>query len=155
MLNIKNKKLIAFVIILLFICLLCFIFKSNTIKLDKDESVEMSGYKISYNDYPTEYKSKVRVHMRIENLKNKDNPLKPNETFKLITDGKEAEMVEFANSKEYIKSTSFSPRMTVTLDMIYKIEDNPKSYKLQMCDKKLLKDKVYEYDITADISKIN
>lgn len=45
--------------------------------------------------------------------------------------------------------------MTVTLDMIYKIENNPKSYKLQMRDKKLLKDKVYEYDITADISKIN
>lgn len=155
MLHIKNKKLIAFVIILLFICLLFFIFKNNTTKLNKDESIEMSGYKISYNDYPTEYKNKVRVHMRIENLKNKDNPLKPNETFKLITDGKEAEMIEFANDKGYIESTSFSPRMTVTLDIIYKIVDNPKSYKLQIRDKKILKDKVYEYDITPDISKVN
>ncbi|WP_180542106.1 hypothetical protein [Staphylococcus haemolyticus] len=116
MLNIKNKKLIAFVIILLFICLLFFILKNSTTKLNKDESIEMSGYKISYNDYPTEYKNKVRVHMRIENLKNKDNTLKPNETFKLITDGKEAEMIEFASDKEYIESTSFSPRMTVILD---------------------------------------
>ncbi|PHK50087.1 hypothetical protein [Staphylococcus edaphicus] len=93
--------------------------------------------------------------MRIENLKNKDNPLKPNETFKLITDGKEAKMVEFANDKGYIESTSFSPRMTVSLDIIYKIKGNPKSYKLQIRDKKLLKDKVYEYDITPDISKVN
>ncbi|QDW81353.1 hypothetical protein DWB92_00190 [Staphylococcus chromogenes] len=93
--------------------------------------------------------------MRIENLKNKDNPLKPNETFKLITDGKEPEMVEFANDKGYIDGTSFSPRMTVTLDIIYKIDGNPKSYRLQIRDKKILKDKVYEYEITPDISKIN
>ncbi|UIK39478.1 hypothetical protein J4Z27_000031 [Staphylococcus epidermidis] len=155
MFNIKNKKLIFSCIIVLFICLLFFIFKGNTTKLNKDESIEMNGYKISYNDYPTEYKNKVRVHMRIENLKNKDNPLKPNETFKLITDGKEAEMVEFANDKGYIESTSFSPRMTVALDIIYNVKDNPKSYKLQIRDKRLLKDKVYEYDITPDISKVN
>ncbi|UXU23446.1 hypothetical protein [Staphylococcus aureus] len=155
MFNIKNKNLIFSCIIVLFICLLFFIFKGNTTKLSKDESVEMNGYKISYNDYPTEYKNKVRVHMRIENLKNKDNPIKPSETIKLITDGKEAEMVEFANDKCYIESTSFSPRMTVTLDIIYKIKGNPKSYKLQFRDKKLLKDKVYEYDITPDISKVN
>ncbi|MFQ3862647.1 hypothetical protein [Staphylococcus xylosus] len=155
MFNIKNKKLIFSCIIVLFICLLLFIFKGNTTKLSKDESVEMNGYKISYNDYPTEYKNKVRVHMRIENLKNKNNPIKPSETIKLITDGKEAEMIEFANDKGYIESTSFSPRMTVTLDIIYKIEDKPKSYKLQIRDKKLLKDKVYEYDITPDISKVN
>ncbi|HEE8915440.1 hypothetical protein [Staphylococcus aureus] len=155
MFNIKNKNLIFSCIIVLFICLLFFIFKGNTTKLSKDESVEMNGYKISYNDYPTEYKNKVRVHMRIENLKNKDNPIKPSETIKLITDGKEAEMVEFANDKGYIESTSFSPRMTVTLDIIYKIKGNPKSYKLQFRDKKLLKDKVYEYDITPDISKVN
>lgn len=66
MLNIENKKLIASVIILLFICLLFFIFKNNTTKLNKGESVEMNGYKISYNDYPTEYKNKVHVHMRIK-----------------------------------------------------------------------------------------
>lgn len=93
--------------------------------------------------------------MRIENLKNKDNLLKPNETFKLIIDGKEAEMVEFANDKRYIDGTSFSPRMTVSLDIAYQIKDNPKSYRLQIRDKKILKDKVYEYDITLDISKIN
>lgn len=115
----------------------------------------MNGYKISYNDYPTEYKNKVRVHMRIENLKNKDNPIKPSETIKLITVVKEAEMIEFANDKGYIESTSFSSRMTVTLDIIYKIEDKPKFYKLQIRDKRLLKDKVYEYDITPDISKRN
>lgn len=155
MFNIKNKKLIFSCIIVLFICLLFFIFKGNTTKLSKDESVEINGYKISYNDYPTEYKNKVRVHMRIENLKNKDNPIKPSETIKLITDGQEAEMIEFANDKGYIESTSFSPRMTVTLDIIYKIKGNPKSYKLQIRDKKLLKDKVYEYDITPDISKVN
>lgn len=155
MFNIKNKKLIFSCIIVLFICLLFFIFKGNTTKLSKDESVEMNGYKISYNDYPTEYKNKVRVHMRIENLKNKDNPIKPSETIKLITDGKEAEMVEFANDKGYIESTSFSPRMTVSLDIIYKIKGNPKSYKLQIHDRKFLKDKVYEYDITSDVSKVN
>lgn len=54
-------------------------------------------------------------------------------------------MVEFANDKGYIESTSFNPRMTVSLDIIYKIKDNPK----------LLKDKVYEYDIAPDISKVN
>lgn len=91
--------------------------------------------------------------MQIENLKNKDNLLKPNETFKLIIDGKEAKMVEFANDKRYIDSTSFSPRMTVSLDIAYQIKDNPKSYRLQIHDKKILKDKVYEYDITPDISK--
>ncbi|PTF48120.1 hypothetical protein BUY12_11485, partial [Staphylococcus chromogenes] len=137
------------------ITILFILFKNHTTKLSKEESIELDGYKISYNDYPTEYKNKVRVHMRIENLKNKDNPLKPNETFKLITDSKEAEMVEFANDKGYIDGTSFSPRMTVTLDIIYKIDGNPKSYRLQIRDKKILKDKVYEYDITPDISKIN
>ncbi|MRF36064.1 hypothetical protein GIJ44_15235 [Staphylococcus sp. KY49P] len=76
------------------------------------------------------------------NIKNKENPLKPNKTSKLITYGKGAEMVEFANDKGYTKATSFSPRMTVSLDIVYKIEGDPKSYKLQIHDKKLLKDKI-------------
>lgn len=155
MFNIRNKKLFAIVIILLFICLLFFIFKNHTNKLSKDDSVKMDGFKISYNDYPTEYKNKVRIHMRIENLKDKDNPINPNKTFKLITDGKEAEMIEFSNNTGYVNGTIFSPRMTVSLDIVYKIKGNPKSYKLKVHDKKLIRDKVHEYDITPDITKIN
>lgn len=93
--------------------------------------------------------------MRVENLKNKDNPINPDKTFKLIADGKEAKMESFSNDNKYVNGTSFSPRMTVSLDIVYKIEGDPKSYKLQIHDRKLLKDKVYEYDITSDVSKVN
>lgn len=44
-------------------------------------------------------------------------------------------MVEFASDKRYIDGTSFSPRMTVSLDIAYQIKDNPKSYRLQIREK--------------------
>ncbi|UXR78436.1 hypothetical protein [Staphylococcus sp. IVB6227] len=151
MLNIKNKKVI--IIIIAAICLLFFVFKSNTTELDSDESVEVDDFKISYNNYPTAYNDEVRIHMRIQNLKDEDNPINPNEVFKLVTDGKEAEMIEFANDAQYIDGTIFDSRMTFALDIVYKTEGNPKSYKLQVHDKKFLKDKIYEYDITPDINE--
>lgn len=57
-------------------------------------------------------------------------------------------MMTFSNESKYVNGTSFSPSMTVSLDIVYDIKNNLKSYKLQIHDNKLLKDKVYEYDIT-------
>lgn len=61
----------------------------------------------------------------------------------------------FSNESKYVNGTSFSPRMTVSLDIVYEIKNNPKSCKLQIHDNKLLKDKVYEYDITFDITRVD
>lgn len=155
MINKINKKTIAIIIIIGLIALLFIFFKSHTTKLSKDDAIEMDGYKISYNENPGEYQGQLWIPMRVENLKNKDNPINPDKTFKLIADGKEAKMESFSNDNKYVNGTLFSPRMTVSLDIVYKIEGDPKSYKLQIHDRKLLKDKVYEYDITSDVSKVN
>ena len=142
---VKNKKLSLIIIVILIITIF-FIFKGHTIKLNFNDKVEMDGYKFSINgDDIQVYKKRVTVPMRIENLKNKENPLYPAKTFNLIVDGK---------SDEYINGTSFQPKWTFALDMVYEIKGHPKSYKLQIRDRRLLKDKVYEYDLTPHIINI-
>lgn len=155
MINKINKKAITLIIVIFLICIIFILFKNYTTKLDTDEEIEVDGYKISYNKNPGEYKGELRVPMRVENMKNKDNPINPDKTFKLIIDDKETQMVTFSNESKYVNGTSFSPRITVSLDIVYEIKNNPKSYKLQIHDNKLLKDKVYEYDITPDITRVD
>lgn len=155
MINKINKKAITLIIVIFLICIIFILFKSYTTKLDTDEEIEVDGYKISYNKNLGKYKGELRVPMHVENMKNKDSPINPDKTFKLIIDDKEAQMVTFSNESKYVNGTSFSPRMTVSLDIVYEIKSNPKSYKLQIHDNKLLKDKVYEYDITSDITRVD
>ncbi|HDF3444921.1 TPA: hypothetical protein PEF01_002523 [Staphylococcus aureus] len=151
---VKNKKLSLIIIVILIITIF-FIFKGHTIKLNFNDKVKMDGYKFSINgDDIQVYKKRITVPMRIENLKNKENPLYPAKTFNLIVDGKKAKMKEFSNSDEYINGTSFQPKWTFALDMVYEIKGHPKSYKLQIRDRRLLKDKVYEYDLTPHIINI-
>ena len=91
--------------------------------------------------------------MRIENLKIKKTHFILLRHLILLQMVK-SKMKEFSNSDEYINGTSFQPKWTFALDMVYEIKGHPKSYKLQIRDRRLLKDKVYEYDLTPHIINI-
>ncbi|XVL44788.1 hypothetical protein ABLW00_06195 [Staphylococcus equorum] len=98
---------------------LCFLYRSNIRIITppdlKDEAIEMDGYKISYNENSGEYQGQLRIPMCVENLKNKDNSINPDKTFKLIADGKEAKMESFSNDSKYLKISFIKLKVILNL----------------------------------------
>lgn len=118
---------------------------------NNSDPVQIKHFEFEISSSSHRYDSIITVPFKLTNLKDENQELKPSETFKLFGDGKEIPMKEIWNTSDKINIMTVSPEAIMLMDMKFETNEEIEEYILQVRNKKLFKDKVYEYNITQDI----
>lgn len=147
----SNKIVIgAFLVIALFIF---YIIVKPSNYIENDEKIQIKDFDFQMSEGSYRFASIITVPFTLTNLKDENQELKPSESFKLIGDGKEIPMIEIGSTPDRVDIMTVGPEAIMLMDMKFETNEEIDEYILQVRDKKLFKDKLYEFDITEDIKK--